>query len=162
MALRLPAIAFSQALSRFHDSQQALFGTAEAMAPDIIRRLLETGWPENVVINVNFPDLAVDAVTGIEITHQGFREVGLMHAERRTDLRGRNYYWMGFRGRPGNPPQGSDLRAVYEGRVSITPLHVDLTHNDTVTRLQASFGAPPPVGAAAPRLEEAPEGRADG
>ena len=70
---------------------------------------------------------------------------------------------MGFRGSRGDPPPGTDLRAVYDGRVSITPLHVDLTHHDTVPRLRETFGAPPPAPAAAsPQLEEAPEGRADG
>jgi len=161
MALRIPSIALSQALTRFHDSHHALYGTAEAFAADIIRRLLEVGWPDTVVININFPDLPPDAVTGIEVTRQGFREVGEMQAERRTDLRGRRYYWMGFRGSRGDPPPGTDLRAVYDGRVSITPLHVDLTHNDTLPRLREVFGAPPPP-AASPQLEEAPEGRADG
>ena len=161
MALRIPSVALSQALTRFHDSHHALYGTAEAFAPDIIRQLLEVGWPDTVVININFPDLPPDAVTGIEVTRQGFREVGEMQAERRTDLRGRRYYWMGFRGSRGDPPPGTDLRAIYDGRVSITPLHVDLTHNDTLPRLREVFGAPP-APAASPRLEEAPEGRADG
>jgi 5'-nucleotidase len=163
MMLGVPAIALSQALTRFHDDEQAMFDTAEAFAPDIIRQLIGTGWPEDVVINVNFPDVAAEAVTGVEVTRQGSREVALMHATRRTDLRGRDYYWMGFRGNPGTPPVGTDLRAVYDGRVSITPLHVDLTHTDTVARLRETFGAPAPAPAAAsPRLEEAPEGRADG
>ena len=161
MALRIPSVALSQALTRFHDSHHALYGTAEAFAPDILRRLLAAGWPETVVVNINFPDLPADAVTGIEVTRQGFREVGEMQAEKRTDLRGRRYYWMGFRGSRGDPPPGTDLRAVYDGRVSITPLHVDLTHHDTVPWLRETFGAPPPA-PVSPRLEEAPEGRADG
>jgi 5'-nucleotidase len=163
MALKIPAIALSQALARFHDSQRALYDTAEWYAPGIIRQLLDTGWPENVVVNINFPDLAHEAVRGVEVTSQGHRPAALLHPEQRTDLRGRHYYWMGFRGNPGNPPVGTDLRAIYDGRISITPLHVDLTHYDTVGRLRATFGQPEPrPEAASPQLQEAAEGRADG
>ncbi len=71
-----------------------------------------------------------------------------MHAERRRDLRGRDYYWMGFRGPAGTPPQGTDLAAVYGGKISVTPLHVDLTHMETVHRLKGL------VGGAAPKLPD--------
>ena len=161
MALGIPALALSQALARFHDAHRALYDTPVAMGPGIIRELLEAGWPENVVLNINFPDLPAAEVTGVEVTRQGFREVGILHAEQRVDLRGRRYYWMGFRGQPGDPPAGTDLRAVYDGRVSITPLHIDLTHDATLERLRGRFPTPAPV-AKAPHLEEAPEGRADG
>ena len=163
MALKIPAIALSQALARFHDSHRALYDTAEWYAPDIIRQLLATGWPPSVVININFPDLPHEDVRGVEVTSQGHRPAALLQPEERTDLRGRAYYWMGFKGGMGDPPVGTDLRAVYDGRISITPLHVDLTHYDTVGRLRASFGQPQPRPEPdSPALEEAAEGRADG
>ena len=163
MALGIPAIALSQALAQFHDSKRAMYETPVALAPGIIRELLDAGWPAGVVLNLNFPDVPPAEVTGVEVTRQGFRDVGILHAEKRTDLRGKRYYWMGFRGQPGDPPAGTDLRAVYDGRGSITPLHIDLTHTETVERLRGRFGAPAPLPPAkAPQLEEAPEGRADG
>ena len=67
-----------------------------------------------------------------------------MHAERRTDLRGRDYYWMGFMGKLSNPPAGTDLRAIYDGKISVTPLHIDLTHSETVNRLKGVLGGAPP------------------
>jgi 5'-nucleotidase len=144
MAMRIPGIALSQALEGFHDGP-ALFRTAEHFAPGIIARLLEAGWPRDVVININFPDLPPEQVSAVEVTVQGVRDVqhGLQ-AERRTDLRGRDYYWMGFLDRIDNAPPGTDLRAIREGRISVIPLHVDLTHRPTVHELKKVLGGAPP------------------
>jgi 5'-nucleotidase len=144
MAHGAPSIALSQALARYHDDETALFHTAETYAPGIIRRLLEAGWPKDVIININFPDLEPDAVTRVEVCGQGFRDVQNGHAERRTDLRGRDYYWMGWHGLPDNSPEGTDLYAVRHGRISVTPLHIDLTHRPTLHALKGVLGGPPP------------------
>lgn len=144
MALGVPAIALSQAMSRFHDDETALFGTAEAYAPGIIRQLLKAGWPDDVIINVNFPDRPPQEVREVEVCAQGLRDVQNGHAERRTDLRGRDYYWMGWRGLPDNAPEGTDLYAVRHGRISVTPLHIDLTHRPTLHALKGLLGGPPP------------------
>ena len=144
MALGVPSIALSQAMTRFHDDLPALFETATAHAPGLIARLMEEGWPADVVMNVNFPDLPAEEVREVEVTVQGVRDQGHMHAERRTDLRGRDYYWMGFRGQQGAPAAGTDLAAVYGGRISVTPLHIDLSHRATVHRLKGVLGGAPP------------------
>ncbi len=144
MALGIPSIALSQSLERFHDGVRARFETSEAFAPGIIERLLETGWPQGVVINVNFPNRPPESVEGVEVTVQGFRDVHEMHAERRTDLRGRDYYWMGFSGAQQSPPAGTDLHAIAAGRISVTPLHIDLTHMQTVHALKGQLGGAPP------------------
>jgi 5'-nucleotidase len=144
MALGVPGIALSQAMARFHDSEVALFQTAETHAPGIVRRLIEIGWPKDVIINVNFPDLEPDQVTTVEVAAQGLRDVQNAHAERRTDLRGREYYWMGWRGLPDTAPEGTDLYAVRHGRISITPLHIDLTHRPTLHALKGLLGGAPP------------------
>ena len=67
-----------------------------------------------------------------------------MNAERRTDRRGRHYYWVGFDDGPPNLVKGTDLTAVAEGRISVTPLHIDLTHQPTVFALKGLIGGPPP------------------
>jgi len=144
MALGIPSIALSQAMRIFHDGEKALYETAEAHGPAVIKRLIEVGWPKNVMININFPDVAPEAVSAVEVTAQGFRDFKHMHAERRTDLRGRDYYWMGFRGKLSNPPAGTDLRAIYDGKISVTPLHIDLTHMETVHALKGVLGGAPP------------------
>jgi 5'-nucleotidase len=144
MALGVPSIALSQAMTYFHDEVQAHFETAEAYAPGVIRKLLEAGWPEGVIININFPGRAPDEVTAVEVTRQGFRDVQTRYLDRRTDLRGRDYYWIGYRTIASKPAAGTDLRAIYDGRISVTPLHIDLTHMKTVRDLKAVLGGPPP------------------
>jgi 5'-nucleotidase len=144
MALGIPGIALSQAIARFHDDEQALFHTAETYAPGIIRHLLKASWPDDVIININFPDLEPEEVHEVEVCAQGIRDVVNGHAERRIDLRGRDYYWMGWRGLPDNAPAGTDLYAVRHGRISVTPLHIDLTHRPTMHALKGVLGGPPP------------------
>ena len=96
MAMGVPAIALSQALHRFHDGVVAHWETAEAYGPGIVQRLLELGWPRDVVMNVNFPPRPPGEVEAVEVTAQGFHDAPRGRHERRTDLRGRDYYWMGF------------------------------------------------------------------
>jgi 5'/3'-nucleotidase len=144
MVLGVPAIALSQCMTEFHDRHRALYETAEHFAPGIIRKLVKTGWPKDVVINLNFPDRPPDEVSVVEVTTQGHRDILHMHAERRTDLRGRDYYWMGFSGRRPISAEGSDLTAIHEGRISVTPLHIDLTHMATVHALKKVLGGAPP------------------
>ncbi len=144
MVMGIPAIALSQSLERFHDDYQAIFEAAEVFAPGLIARLVAAGWPRDVILNINFPDAAADAVERVEVTAQGRRDVAHMVAERRTDRRGRDYYWMGFDERPNLPVEGVDLTAVAEGRISVTPLHIDLTHRPTVHALKGVIGGAPP------------------
>jgi 5'-nucleotidase len=144
MVLGVPSIALSQAMTYFHDEVTAHYETAEACAPGIVRKLLEVGWPNDVIINLNFPGRTPDQVTAVEVTRQGFRDVQTRFLERRTDLRGRDYYWIGYRALPSKPADGTDLRAIYDGRISVTPLHIDLTHMKTVHDLKAVLGGAPP------------------
>jgi 5'-nucleotidase len=144
MVLGIPSIALSQALERFHDDYQPVFDSAEAYGPGLIQRLLEAGWPRDVLMNINFPDLAADQVREVELTVQGRREVSHMNAEKRSDRRGRDYYWMGFTDQPMDLTRGTDLTAVTEGRISVTPLHIDLTHRPALQSLKGLIGGAPP------------------
>jgi 5'-nucleotidase len=154
MALGVPAIALSQMTSGYHGDRREDFAPAETFGPGLVKRLLSVGWPSGVILNVNFP-VAGDTVTGeVEVTRQGFRDVRTRYAEQRTDLRGRQYYWLGYRNEPSRPAKGTDLRAAYEGRISVTPLHIDLTHTETVDALG------PIVNGAAPALQTAIAGNA--
>jgi 5'-nucleotidase len=144
MALGVPSIALSQALAVFHDDVVAHFETAEAFAPGIVERLLEVGWPKDVIVNLNFPNRPPEEVEAVEVTRQGFRDIHNMKVEKRTDLRGRDYYWMGFTARRPAVDEGTDLAAVLAGRISVTPLHIDLTHMPTVHALKGVLGGAPP------------------
>lgn len=144
MAFGIRSIALSQSLERFHDEVRAHWETAEAFAPAIISRLLAQTWQDGVVMNLNFPSLPPILVKEIEVTRQGFRDIGEMHAVKRTDLRGRDYYWMSFRGAKHDHPAGTDLRAMDEGKISVTPLHIDLTHAPSLHDLKGVLGGAPP------------------
>ncbi|MBX3447213.1 MAG: 5'/3'-nucleotidase SurE [Parvibaculaceae bacterium] len=137
--LGVPSIALSQAFG-FSGHANVKWATAEHFAPEIIQKLVAAGWPEEVLINVNFPDVVPASVTGIEVTRQGKRDQSLVRVEERIDARNNPYYWLGFERILSNPPQGTDLRAIYEGRISITPLHMDLTHSRTSKALSEALG----------------------
>ena len=139
MALGVPAMALSQMTAGYHGDQRSDFAPAEAFGPDLVRRLYAVGWPSDVILNINFPIPGAGPGGEVEVTRQGFRDVRTRYAEQRTDLRGRDYYWLGYKAEPSRPPQGTDLRAAYEGRISVTPLHIDLTHRETVETLRRAL-----------------------
>jgi 5'-nucleotidase len=144
MAFGIRSIALSQGLERFHDEVNAHWETAETYAPPIISRLLGETWQDGVVMNLNFPARPPEQVKAVEVTVQGFRGIGEMHAVKRTDLRGRDYYWMSFRGAKQDHAPGTDLRAMDDGKISVTPLHIDLTHKPSVYDLKGVLGGAPP------------------
>ena len=126
MSMGIPSVALSLArLAR----DKARWETPEAHGAAIVSDLLKAGWPDDVVININFPDKAPQEVKDIDVTRQGRRDAFQLYAEKRQDLRGGEYFWYGYTGALSNPPEGTDLRAIYDGRVSITPLHLELTHD---------------------------------
>lgn len=144
MQLGIPAIALSQARG-FRGEEAAIpWETAETYGPGVVGKLLEHGWPKDVLMNINFPDLPPDQVKEVEVTTQGRRDQHIVYADKRTDPRGGVYFWFGFRGKLSNPPDGADLRAIYDGRISVTPLHIDLTHMETVHKLKGVLGGAPP------------------
>jgi 5'-nucleotidase len=144
MQLGIPAIALSQTRGLRDADKPIPWETAETFGPGIVGALLKQGWPKDVLMNVNFPDLTPDEVSEVEVTFQGRRDQHIVYADKRTDLRGGAYFWLGFKGQLSNPPDGSDLRAIYDGKISVTPLHVDLTHMQTHNDLKRVLGGAPP------------------
>jgi len=137
--LGVPSIALSQFIGGLH--RNIKWGTSEALAPDIIERLLTAGWPDDVLININFPDALPSAINGVEVTVQGRRDIGSLTIEERIDPRGMAYQWFGFDPTPLDikVPEKSDFLTVRTGGVSITPLHLDLTHHSTVDELRQTL-----------------------
>jgi len=133
--LGIPSMALSQTYQ--FGATEVSWRTAEMLAPDLVRRLFERGFPRNVFININFPNLAPEEVRGTAITRQGRRDPGLMQIDERLDGRGNPYYWIAFEPKRSNPAEGTDLWAIYEGMVSVTPLSVDLTDRESCDRLTA-------------------------
>jgi len=143
MAMGIPSIALSQTGWPLVDGQD-MFAPAERFGPGIVKRLVEIGWPSDVVMNVNFPSRPISQIREVEVTRQTFRDVHVRQAVQRQDPRGETYYWMGFRRELSKPAEGTDLRAIYDGRISVTPLHIDLTHQETVHRMRSVLGGAPP------------------
>jgi 5'-nucleotidase len=133
--LGIRSLALSQAYN-YDTRESPRWETAIAVAPGLIRRLLAEEWPQGVLMNVNFPDCEPD---GIVMTRQGKRDQNLLGIEQRHDTWGNPYYWLGFERRRSKPAVGTDLWAVYSGKVSVTPLSMNMTHDDTLTRLKAKL-----------------------
>jgi len=128
----VPSIALSQKLTPGHPVKWA---TAEQHAPRVIKKLLKAGWPKGVLININFPDVMHDAVKGVKVVRQGQRDLTEVHLDARVDARDVPYYWIGFRRDNQKFKPGTDLRAVDEGMISVTPLALDLTHHASLKSL---------------------------
>lgn len=141
MQLGIPSIALSQAKG-LRDGGAIAWETAERHGPGVVAQLLKKGWPAGVVMNVNFPDCEPDDVQGVAVTRQGHRDQLVIYADKRTDLRGEQYYWLGFRGKLSTAGVGTDLEAIYQRRVSITPLHVDLTETAVLADMARAFATP--------------------
>ena len=135
--LGIPSIALSQAYP--HGERARIpYETSIAHGPGIIRKLLDFGFPENILYNVNFPNRAPDKVDGVMITTQGKLAHGL-HIDERFDGRGNQYFWLAYRRPPPNIAPGSDLHALELGATSVTPLRLDLTAHDLGDRLRHHF-----------------------
>ena len=134
-ALGVPSIALSQAfgLSGGHNVD---WTAAEVHGPPLIEKLISIGWPADVLMNVNFPDGGAAAVRGVSVTAQGKRDLQTAMIDRRIDARGVPYYWIGFKRGRSQPPEGSDLKAIYAKRISVTPLHLNLTEFHERDRLK--------------------------
>ena len=132
---KVPAIAFSQVCE---SRQHIKWPTAERYAPAVIERLLSMPWPEDVLVNVNFPDRAADEVAGVRVTTQGKRKIGDTLLER-VDPRGEPYLWIGALREDAQTREGTDLAAIAAGYVSVTPIHLDMTHHPSLPALRASW-----------------------
>ncbi len=133
--LGVPAIALSMHTG---DRDKIRWATAAKFAPEVVRRLVAQPWPRNTLINVNFPDVPPEQVKGFAVVRQGRHKIG-DHLIERTDPRGRLYYWIGpIRGEDARIP-GTDLAAVTAGRISLTPVFLELTNTKALTPLRKVF-----------------------
>jgi 5'-nucleotidase len=121
----VPAVAFSLDSPENHLGLQDYEAGAQA-ARMVAQQVLERRLPPNVLLNVNMPMIPWEKIRGFKVTRQGMR-VYRDRLEERTDPRGTPYYWIGGDAPTGIPEQGTDIGALAEGYISITPLQLDLT-----------------------------------
>ncbi len=129
------SIAYSQVMRDYTVGQED-FSAATDHGAEVTRKVLAIDWPPGVLVNINFPP----AVKGVRVTEQGFRDYGNIRMEKRTDPRGFPYYWHSYGREPSTPGHRTDLEAMHDGMISVTPLHLDMTHYQTMAALTAVLG----------------------
>jgi 5'-nucleotidase len=112
------------------------FDAAAEFAVRLARHLLEQPLPAGTLVNVNVP---AGAPRGVRVVRQGKRRYGEAVIEK-TDPRGRPYYWIGATPPTGELEQGTDLSAVADKFISMTPLHLDLTDYRSLSLLEDVAG----------------------
>jgi 5'/3'-nucleotidase len=131
----IPAIALSQVYARAGMGDEVSFSAAEAWAEQVLRPLTMTPIARGTLLNVNFPALAPDRIKGVRVVRQGFRDYGRLKIEQRTDPRGYDYFWFALGASVQTPGHVTDLEAVADGYIAVTPLHLDLTHEPSLAPL---------------------------
>jgi 5'-nucleotidase len=131
----VPAVAMSQATR----DQGHGFAPAEQWAAKVLAPLLELRMAPRTVVNVNFPAVAPAAVRGVRVVRQGFHDYARGSVVEAVDPRGRPYFWFGLEDIEHTLDHGTDLEAVAEGYVAVTPLHLDLTHHASLGPLAERY-----------------------
>lgn len=136
----IPSIALSQVYAREGMGDAVPFGAAEGWAERVLRPLLSAEHAPRTLINVNFPPVEASAVKGVKVVSQGLRDYGRLRIVEGKDPRGYPYYWFGLGILDDQPAEDTDLEAVAEGYISVTPLHLDLTHGPSLDTIGRLFG----------------------
>ncbi|WP_041793639.1 5'/3'-nucleotidase SurE [Pararhodospirillum photometricum] len=129
--LGLRAIALSQVIE---GALADPYAVARARAGALIRQACARPWGRNVLLNINFPACAPEAVTGVELTRQGKRKIG-DDIQERFDPRGRSYLWIGPQRSEDRFAAGTDLEASCRGAITVTPIGIDMTDVPTLAAL---------------------------
>lgn len=138
--LGIRAIALSQAYGA-GGRANLKWSCAAAHGAAVIRKILEIGIEPGILVNVNFPDCEPEHVQGVAVSAQGQRNQALLQIDARHDGRGNPYFWLAFAKARFEPGNGTDLKAIAENRISVTPLRLDLTDEPELTRFAAAFQA---------------------
>lgn len=123
------SIALSQAYIYENDERIVPYETAEALAPALLKKLIATELPIGVLLNVNFPNCPPEEAAGPVVASQGKLSYGIWVEERR-DGRSLPYYWLRFGREEPDVKPGTDLHAVRNKQISVTPLKLDMTAHE--------------------------------
>ncbi len=137
------SIALSQVYAREGQGDNVPFAAALAWGEKVLRPLIDMPFADRTLINVNFPAIDPQAVKGIKIVRQGFHDYARGSIVQGTDPRGYSYYWFGLHGVEQTPGHDTDLEAIGDGYIAVTPLHLDLTHEGSLGALKQAFATAP-------------------
>ena len=133
----IPSIALSQVLNR--EAEHDLFDAAAGWGAKVLRPLIDFTLAERTLINVNFPPLPAQQVKGVRAVRQGFHDYSRGSVVEGRDPRGLKYYWFGLHAIEHTPDHGTDLEAIADGYVAVTPLQLELTHHASLAALSERF-----------------------
>ncbi|TFG90526.1 MAG: 5'/3'-nucleotidase SurE [Candidatus Atribacteria bacterium] len=126
----IPSLAVS--LAGFEDFQ---FESAALFTKKIACDLVKNNLPPNLVLNINFPNIVYEEIKGVEVTRHGKRvyqnEIKII-----DDPKGTSHYWLGGELPEGNIEPDTDFEAIYNNKVSITPLSLDLTNYQMMPKVK--------------------------
>lgn len=139
----VPAVAFSLD-SRRPDADYSATGI---YAKQIVKQVMQHGLPHQTILNVNFPHRPLHEIVGVKVTQQGLRDYRDV-LDKRIDPFGKAYYWIGGVEPAGDvEAKGTDIWAVYNGFVSVTPVHLYMTRYEFIATLNTwdwEVGKPEP------------------
>lgn len=133
------AIALSQVYSRDMNGDEEMFGAAREWGPKVIEPLLGAPFADRTLVNVNFPPRPASDVQGIRVVRQGFHDYSRGSIVEGRDPRGHRYFWFGLHAIEHTLDHGTDLEAIDDGYVAVTPLQLDLTHYSSIDTLAGRF-----------------------
>jgi 5'-nucleotidase len=133
------SIALSQTYAREGLGDTVPFEAARAWGKRVLEPLLTAEMAPRTLVNVNFPALPADQVRGIKPVGQGLRDYGRLQIVTNRDPRGYEYHWFALGPPIGTHAHSTDLEAIHDGYVSVTPLHLDLTHVESLATLSAAY-----------------------
>ena len=133
------SIALSQVYAKEGVGDGVSFDAAEKWGEKVLRPLIDMPFAARTLVNVNFPPLSGDEVKGIRVVRQGFHDYARGSVVESTDPRGYQYFWFGLHGIEHTPGHATDLEAISDGFVSVTPLQLDLTHEGSLASLAGRF-----------------------
>lgn len=132
--LGIPSIAFSLV----HQRDEVLnFDQAQRAVKKVVKMLEEYPLPKHTLYNVNIPNVQHNNELAVEFTYQGNKQYESATVEK-IDPRGKKYYWIGGNILEFDQDPGSDSNAIREGRVSISPIRIDMTNHQFLKTLQES------------------------
>ena len=135
------SIALSQVYARSAPGENVRFDAAEQWGEQVLHPLVDIPFAERTLVNVNFPPVAAEKVKGIRVVRQGFHDYARGSLTKCVDPRGFPYYWFGLDAVKHTPGHETDLEAIADGYISVTPLQLDLTHDASLQALGEAFGA---------------------
>jgi 5'-nucleotidase len=135
------SIALSQVYRHEGMGDSVPFDAALAWGYKVLQPLVDAPIAPRTLINVNFPPVAADQVGGIRVVRQGFHDYARGSVVESTDPRGYQYFWFGLHGIEHTTGHNTDLEAISDNCIAVTPLQLDLTHDASLAALAQRYGA---------------------